>query len=291
MKIKITTIILIICMSLFLLSGLLICQASKEIRLIVRGDDMGYSHAANVGCIKAYQEGILTAVEVMVPCPWFPEAVEMLKENPGLDVGIHLTLTSEWKHIKWRPLTHAPSLVDSNGYFYPMVWPDEAFSPDQALGTANWKIEEIQKELKAQIEIALNHIPQCSHLTPHMGFHEISPQVLNLLLRLAKEYNLTANIRLFPLKFLDLFQYGFTADEKISNGVQTLQRIGPGTYEVVAHPGLDTPEMRAIWHVGAENDPLWRASETSALTSDKLKEIIKKRHIKLIGYDDLKFWH
>ena len=78
---------------------------------------MGFSHYANVGCIKAYQEGILTAVEVMVPCDYFPEAVELLKQNQGLDVGIHLTLNSEWENIKWRSLTNAPSLVDENGFF------------------------------------------------------------------------------------------------------------------------------------------------------------------------------
>ena len=85
-----------------------------EIRLIVRGDDIGSSHAANVACIESYRDGIMRSVEVMVPCPWFAEAVEMLNENPGLDVGIHLTLTSEWEKCKWRPLTYGPSLVNED---------------------------------------------------------------------------------------------------------------------------------------------------------------------------------
>ena len=76
------------------------CQGQDEIRLIMRGDDIGSSHAANLGCIKSYQEGIMKSVEVMVPCAWFPEAVQMLQENPGLDVGVHLTLTSEWENVK-----------------------------------------------------------------------------------------------------------------------------------------------------------------------------------------------
>lgn len=81
--------------------------------LIIRGDDIGSCHAANVACIRAYKEGIMTSVELMVPCSWFPEAVKLLNENPGLDVGVHLIMTSEWENFKWRPLTWAPSLTDA----------------------------------------------------------------------------------------------------------------------------------------------------------------------------------
>jgi predicted glycoside hydrolase/deacetylase ChbG (UPF0249 family) len=90
-------------------------------RLIVRGDDMGYSHAGNMAILRSYKEGIETSIEVLVPSPWFPEAVRVLAENPAVDVGIHLTLTSEWDNIKWRPLSTCPSLRDADGYFYPMV--------------------------------------------------------------------------------------------------------------------------------------------------------------------------
>ncbi|MCU7548687.1 ChbG/HpnK family deacetylase [Chitinophagaceae bacterium LB-8] len=85
-------------------------------RLIIRGDDMGYTHSGNEALIKCYKEGIETSIEVIVPSPWFPEAVKFLRQNPGVDVGVHLALTSEWENIKWRPLTNCPSLTVSNGY-------------------------------------------------------------------------------------------------------------------------------------------------------------------------------
>src|ERR687896_735737 len=85
------------------------------IRLIVKGDDMGAAHGINAATIDAYQRGVLTTTNVIVPGPWFPEAVRLLKENPALDVGIHLALTSEWDNVKWRPLTAAPSIVDEDG--------------------------------------------------------------------------------------------------------------------------------------------------------------------------------
>lgn len=84
-------------LALILISGnLSILAQKKAIRLIVRGDDMGYAHSGNEAILKSYKEGIQTSIEVLVPAPWFPEAVKMLQENPQADVGIHLTLTSEW---------------------------------------------------------------------------------------------------------------------------------------------------------------------------------------------------
>src|SRR5271165_6868571 len=100
-----------------------------EIRLLVRADDMGVAQSVNEACIKSYKEGIVRSVEVIVPGPWFLDAVRLLKENPDLDVGVHLTLTSEWERVKWRPLTNAPSLVDADGYFRPMTMQRPDFPP------------------------------------------------------------------------------------------------------------------------------------------------------------------
>jgi predicted glycoside hydrolase/deacetylase ChbG (UPF0249 family) len=261
-----------------------------EIRLIVRGDDMGFSHAANLGCIKSYNEGILTAVEVMVPCDHFLEAVKMLKENPGLDIGIHLTLNSEWQNIRWGPITDAPSLVDKYGYFYPMNWPEEYDPPDMALGLADWKIEEIEQELRAQIETALSYLPEISHATPHMGFHEISPEVYQLTFQLMKEYSLDANIRMMPLRRINLFGDADNLDEMISNAVDVLENLSAGTWEVYDHPGMLLEDEEPHWHVGAENDAIYRDLVTKVLISDELKEVIERRNIKLVGYNDLKFW-
>src|SRR4051812_19448788 len=68
-------------------------------RLIVRGDDMGFSHSGNQALMRSFKQGIETSIEVIIPSAWFPEAVKMLKENPGVDIGIHLALTSEWERI------------------------------------------------------------------------------------------------------------------------------------------------------------------------------------------------
>ena len=97
---------------------ILSCVTVKAQELVIRIDDMGALHSVNVASIDTYQNGIAKSVEVLAVGSWFPEAVKMLKENHGLDVGIHLAITSEWENVKWRPLTSCPTLVDEDGYFY-----------------------------------------------------------------------------------------------------------------------------------------------------------------------------
>jgi predicted glycoside hydrolase/deacetylase ChbG (UPF0249 family) len=290
LKSKSKNVIRILYLFAFIILIYFVIDRKSDIHLIVRGDDMGFSHAANIGCIKAYQEGILTAVEVMVPCDDFPEAVRLLIENPDLDVGIHLTLTSEWENIKWGPLSNAPSLTDENGYFFPMIWPEGVYGADRSLATAGWKLEDVEKELRAQIELILEYLPHCSHATPHMGFNMMAPEVNRLAFSLIQEYNIDANIRFLPMEQISLFEDAHTLPHMIYNAVQILENLEPGTYEFYEHPGMIIEGQQGAWHIGAENDAAYRDAVTKALIDPRLKEVIKRRGIKLIGYKDLKFW-
>src|SRR6187402_2045178 len=132
--------------SLVLLLALFALQSPPptEIRLIVKGDDMGAGHGINVATIDAYKRGVLRTTNVIVPGPWFLEAARLLRENPGLDVGVHLAITSEWDNVKWRPLTHAPSIVDADGYFFPAVVPRPGYPPGTSIKDAPWTIDEIE---------------------------------------------------------------------------------------------------------------------------------------------------
>src|SRR5689334_25262960 len=86
--------------------------------LLVRADDIGFCHASNLACIDVFTRGICRSVELMAPCPWFPEAVRLLQANPTYDVGVHLTMTSEWDNFKWGPISGAKSIVNEDGYFH-----------------------------------------------------------------------------------------------------------------------------------------------------------------------------
>ncbi len=256
------------------------------IRLVVRADDIGSCHTSNLACIQCFQEGIVRSVEVQVPCPWFNEAVKLLRENPACDVGVHLTLTSEWENYKWGPLTQSASLVDAQGNFYPMT----SQRPDFPLGTgfleSGWKIEEVERELRAQIELAKKMIPQVSHLSSHMNTPTATPQLAALVQRLAQEYKLpieTPGARYVPW----MVDSKVSAEQREGALVKALEGLGPGTWIVIEHPGLDTPEMQALGHKGYWEVATHRAGVTKSFTSPKVKEIIKRRGIQLVSYRDM----
>jgi CubicO group peptidase (beta-lactamase class C family)/predicted glycoside hydrolase/deacetylase ChbG (UPF0249 family) len=261
-------------------------------RLVVRADDMGAFHSANVACIENYRNGIATSVEIMVVTPWFPEAVKMLRENPGLDAGLHLTLTSEWENIKWRPLTHCPSLTDTNGYFYPMMGANKAY-PGQSILENQWKLSEIEQEFRAQIALALKNLPQLSHLSGHMGATSFNQEVEALVKRLAEEYHLPAVDYAGVAKQYLFTNVGYdgpkkTSAEKISAMTRTLEKLEPGkNYLFLDHPALNNTETETVGHIGYEDVAVDRQGVTDLFSSEKIKQTIQEKGIKLVSYNDL----
>jgi predicted glycoside hydrolase/deacetylase ChbG (UPF0249 family) len=257
-------------------------------RLLIRGDDMGYTHSGNEALIKCYKDGIEKSIEVLVPSPWFPEAVKLLKQNPGIDVGIHLDLTSEWENIKWRPLSDCPSLKDSSGYFFPMVFPNENY-PGRSITEHHWKIEDVEKEFRAQIELALKNIPNISHFSAHMGCTNLSPEVRALTIRLAKEYKIPVDPEWDYKGFIGYDGPHKTSWDKIKSFILMLGKLEAGkTYIFLDHPGLCNDELKAVHHIGYEDVCMDRQGVTDLFTSDRVKAFIKQKGIQLITYRDLK---
>lgn len=265
-----------------------VVTAQQPPRLIVRGDDMGYSHSGNEAIIKCYTDGIETSIEVIVPSPWFPEAVAMLKGHPKADVGIHLAITSEWDNVKWRPLTDATSLRDSNGYFLPMVYPNKNY-PGKSVSEKEWRIEDMEKEFRAQIETGKRLIPQVSHVSAHMGCDRLSDSVRTMVRRLAKEYGIDIDLEEHGVQWVGYDGPSKTSAEKKASFIRMLQKLEPGkTYWFIDHPGLDGSELQAIHHIGYENVAADRQGVTDVWTSEEVKKAVKEKRIKLIGYRDLR---
>lgn len=248
-------------------------------KLIVRGDDMGFCHATNVACIKSYREGILRSVEVIVPGPWFLDAVNMIHDNPGLDVGVHLTLTSEWQNLKWGPVTGATGLRDGNGYFFSSVQDLQKAGPEPGI---------VEKELRAQIELAIKHIPNLTHISDHMGASTCRPEYTRIVQELSEEYGLP-----FILEGAheEIGFWDVPPEEKENFLANTINNLEPGLWIVYCHPGLDTPETQGITSVdqNPSNEFMaeYRAAVTEALTSERLKVLIKKEGIQLVSYGDI----
>jgi len=213
------------------------------IKLIVRGDDIGFCHAANVACIKSCRDGIVRSLEVMVPCPWFAEAVEMLNNNPAIDVGIHLTVTCEWDHLKWGPVaskSEVSGLLDKDGYFYQRTTQEPGYPPNVGFLEANPKPEELEKELRAQIETGLAKIKNVTHLSIHMGAPTCTPELKAVVEKLSRAYKLPLTIP--DSKSAGRFVVSTDAYETEKALVEVLENLKePGVYILIEHPGMDIP--------------------------------------------------
>ena len=254
------------------------------VRLIVRADDLGAAQAVNEASIRAHRHGIVTSAEVLVPGPWFLDAVHLLRENPELDVGVHLALTSEWERIKWRPLTHAPSLVDADGYFRPMTKQEPGFPAETGFIDAQPELDEVERELRAQIETAQRHLGErVTHVSAHMLAARATPELQALTERLAREYGLRMEDD--GVKYAGNFGSNTSTPEQREDAlVDLLERLPPGDWFIVEHPAFDTPEMRGFGHKGYEQVASDRAGVTRAYLSSRVREVIDRRGIELVGF-------
>ena len=150
--------------------------------IVIHEDDVGMTHGANTAFSELSAMGACSAGSVMAPCPWFPEAVGMAAANPTLDLGVHLTLNSEKKPYRWRPLTSPPSsagLTDKDGYFW----------ADVPSVRKNAAPEAVEAELRAQIDAVVATGIDVTHLDAHMGA-VMMPEFVEIYYRLGKDYNL-----------------------------------------------------------------------------------------------------
>jgi predicted glycoside hydrolase/deacetylase ChbG (UPF0249 family) len=179
--------------------------------------------------------------------------------------------------LKWRPLTNAPSLVDADGYFPATT---KAFVSNQI------KLAEVERELRAQIEMARKHLgKQLTHLSVHMGAATATPELKALTAKLAKEYKLRTDD---DAKRAPSFgDHTFGPDQRAKSLQAVLGRLQPGAWLLVEHPAFDTPEMSALGHEGYTNVGADRANVRRAFTDQQVLEIVRRRGIKLIGYKDL----
>ena len=139
--------------------------------LIIHVDDAGMSLESNEGAIAALTRGAATSVSVMMPCPWVPGFVKWLKGHPGVDAGLHLTLTAEWDDYRWGPLAGrkaVPGLTDSTGCLWASV-------PQVA---AHATADEMTMEIDAQLQRARAMGFQPTHLDSHMGTVFATPAFL-----------------------------------------------------------------------------------------------------------------
>lgn len=260
-----------------------------EIQLLVRADDAGSSVSSNLGCFRACTEGIAKSVEVMMPGAWVSHAANLFHAHPDVDIGVHLTLTSEWDAVKWRPLTQAPSLTDENGNFLPKLIPNERDERPN-LRHANWSLDEIAEEFRAQIELALATFDNVSHVSSHMlkHFKDFDPRLGDLITRLCDEFNLADDAFGHGLPRIEGYpKFPRITAQRIDAFIQHLSELTSGTYIFIDHPAAPSDELSAMGHIGYEDVAEDRISCLETLLDPDLRATIDELGIELISYQDL----
>jgi hypothetical protein len=262
--------------------------------LIVTADDLGSSHAANVGVYESLR-GLATSASLMVAGPWAREASARYR---GEDIGVHLTLNCEHDLVRWGPITQAPSLLDGDGGF-PRTTDDLAEHAD---------IEEVQRECRAQIERAIYWGFDVSFLSSHLGAMERRPELFDVALELCVEFGLPLRLPSrelqddmgFPFRDLASAEGVVVPDDLIRVGAppgphrdrpparraieRALFDAKPGVTEVCVRPAADTAELRAL-------APDWpaRVDDLDLTVSDSsISALAKKAGVVLLGYRALR---
>jgi predicted glycoside hydrolase/deacetylase ChbG (UPF0249 family) len=261
--------------------------------LIINGDDVGMCHAANVASIDSLENGLMTSATIMVPCPWFPEIAAYAAGHPEVDLGIHLTHTSEWKKYRWGPVSSrdsVPGLVDPQGYLWPSI--EEVY--------ANATPEQAEREGRAQILKARQAGVDITHLDSHMGTLQYDIRYHVAYQRLASEFVLP--LRMASQETLVSFGAGHLRAELAQEGIlcpdyliygerksgeavgdywrRMLRGLRPGVTELYIHASVDGEELRQITGSWRE-----RVAEYELFTRDaEVRALLKEQGVRRIGY-------
>ena len=266
--------------------------------LVVHGDDLGVTHSKNAASINAYERGAMNSASIMVPTSWFPEIAAYAKDNPEFCLGLHITLTSEWKYLKWdgvMPSNEISSLINEDGYMYPTV--------QELVENAN--PVEVEKEIRAQIERAIQFGIDPTHLDSHMGGPTATPEFFEIMMNLGREYQIPVRTTRSRLEDPEYSSYvpdyyiisentqslnpGIPADDWNDAYDEIIRNLVPGLNELVVHLAYDNEEMRATttahthWYESA-----WRQRDYDYVVSQRFRDLLREEDIRLVTWREIR---
>ena len=265
--------------------------------LIIHADDLAVAHSQDIASFDALDKGAVTSASIMVPCPWLTEVADYAKAHPDADLGLHLTLTSEWKTYRWGPVAskdQVPSLIDNDGYLWPEVAP----------ALQHIKADDAERELRAQIERAMALGIHPTHIDSHMGVLFNRPDLFAVYLKLAHEYKLPFLGMLGPSVppamssqlsdkkdlLLDAVVMAYpnvaAADWK-NFYLSAIKNLKPGLTEMIVHLAHDDAEMQAISVGHPDYGAAWRQRDYDVITSPEFKNALEENHIVLVHWKDI----
>ena len=273
----------------------------KDTRLlIIHADDLGVSQSENSASIYAMEKGSVSSGSIMIPCPWMGDIAAYARSHSQADLGLHLTLTSEWEQYKWptvTPVNQAASLVNKNGFLFSAT--------DSLYKSAD--INEVEKEIRAQIERAKQFGIDPTHFDAHMGCMFGTTAFLELFIKLGREYKvpLLLNKDAFKMMFnIDIDNY-ITDKEVLTDKIfmaqpedyktgmakyytTSIQSMKPGLNCILLHAAFENSEMKAVTFNHPDYGAAWRQADFNFFTSKECKALLKQQKIKIITWKEIR---
>ena len=263
--------------------------------LLLHGDDLGVAHSVDAASLDALERGVLSSASVMIPCPWVTEVAAWARAHPDHDLGLHLTLTSEWETYRWGTVALAaevPTLLDSVGTLARDTPPvAERAVPAQ-----------VERELRAQVERALALGLRPTHLDSHMGALFTTPALFATLVRVARAYHLPFLTARGVARGLPpdvdpardvVLDTVITAGPEVPRErwaafyLDAVRALKPGLAEMIVHLGRDDAELRAITVNHDAWGAAWRQRDDDVLRSPAFRQALKDNNVVLVRWKDL----
>ncbi len=263
--------------------------------LIIHADDLAVAHSVDSASFEALDRGAVTSASIMVPCPWLTEVADYAKAHSDADLGLHLTLTSEWKAYRWGPVeskNKVSSLLDSAG----TLWS----TSEQVAKSV--KPEHAEREIRAQVEHAISVGIHPTHLDTHMGSLMVSPQLIAAYARVAHDYHLPFLFLKIPgmdqqvlasLGDKDVILDSVAiANPSVNPGqwehfyLDTIGKLKPGLTELIVHLGHNDAELQAIMG-GVPFGSEWRQRDFDVVASPQFKQALQDNHVVLVKWKEL----
>ena len=289
--------------------------------LIIHADDIGIAHSINIASFDAYKSNAINSGAAMIPSPWIREVAEFHKEYPKYDIGLHLTITAEWKNYKWGGISSSneiPSLLNEYNEFY----------DNTSDVNINANPEEVRKELQAQIDYARSLGINPSHIDSHMGAIAVNKDLWRVFIEVGHKNKLVSMA--WKSRVLNLFDEDFPipdyivpandiymlypeadrsfieneAGEDIANTLivndiykyedwyelysNKIKSLQPGLNVFLLHLGYDNEELKAVTIDHPEYGSLWRQLDYNVFKSKEIKQLLKDEGIKLVTWGEIR---
>ena len=264
--------------------------------LILHADDLGFAHSADAASFDALDKGAVSSASIMIPTPWITEVAAYARAHPDADLGLHLTLTSEWETYRWGPTASkdaVPSLLD----------PDGTLPNEDSIVSRRAKPAEVERELRAHVERALALGIRPTHVDSHMGALFTTPALQATYVKVAHDYRLpflAMKTNPFgggtpmplapndiPLDAVIVASPDIPRDKWKDFYLNAIANLKPGLTEIIVHLGHDDAELQAVTVNHEPYGSAWRQRDYEVVNSAEFKKALQDNHVILVKWRDL----